>query len=297
MNADKRLMTPARPALRWHGGKWRLAPWIIEHFPPHQVYVEPFGGAASVLLRKPRSHAEIYNDLDEEVVNLFRVLREPRDSASLIEQLRLTLFARGEFELAQRRAEDAPGPIERARRLIVLSFMGFGSNAAQHRSTGFRANSNRSGTTPAHDWANYPSALATIVERLRGVVIEKRDAREVMQQHDGPATLHYLDPPYMHATRCRTPGHHPDYRGYKHEMTDADHRELLKVARGLTGLVVISGYATALYDDALGGWRRVERATHADGARPRMEALWLNPAVINRLDGVLPFGNRGSEKP
>lgn len=88
-----------RPALRWHGGKWRLAPWVIEHFPPHRVYVEPYGGAASVLLRKRRSYAEIYNDLDDEVVGMFRVLRSDR-APDLVRAVALTPFGRREFEEA-----------------------------------------------------------------------------------------------------------------------------------------------------------------------------------------------------
>lgn len=168
-------MTVHRPILRWHGGKWRLAPWIIEQMPHHRIYVEPFGGAASVLLRKPRSYAEVYNDLDDEVVNLFQVLRSDR-SHDLIDLLRLTPFAESEFRTAYEPAYD---PVERARRIIIRSFMGFGSNGHQRR-TGFRSNSNRSGTTPARDWRNYPDALAMIVDRLSGVVIQNRDAREVM---------------------------------------------------------------------------------------------------------------------
>lgn len=219
---------PTRPVLRWHGGKWRLAPWIISHFPPHRVYVEPFGGAGSVLLRKARCYAEVYNDLDDEVVNLFRVLREPPAADRLIELLRLTPFARAEMEQAYGAIED---PVERARRLVVLSFMGFGSNAHARHSTGFRANSNRSGTTPAYDWAGFPDALAAIVARLAGVVVEHRDAAKVMAAHDGPDTLHYVDPPYMHETRC----HKPEYRGYAHEMSADDHARLLTQLQGLKG--------------------------------------------------------------
>ena len=151
-------MSPSRPLLRWHGGKWLLAPWIISHFPAHRTYVEPFGGAASVLLRKDRAYAEIYNDLDDQVVNLFRVMRSPGLAAQLREALRLTPFARREFEAAW---ETCCEPVEMARQLVVRSFMGFGSNAHSDmgkgaRTTGFRANSNRSGTTPAKDWENYP---------------------------------------------------------------------------------------------------------------------------------------------
>src|SRR5688500_1471666 len=114
-------MSARRPVLRWHGGKWRLAPWIIGHFPQHRIYVEPFGGAASVLLRKPRSYAEIYNELDGEVVNLFRVLRSA-DAHELVRRLELTPFARDEFVGAH---DDTDDPIEAARQLVVRSFMGF----------------------------------------------------------------------------------------------------------------------------------------------------------------------------
>lgn len=272
--------TPTRPALRYHGGKWRLAPWVIEHFPPHRVYVEPFGGAASVLLRKPRSYAEIYNDKDDEVVGLFRVLRSPR-AAELEEALRLTPFARREFEESYQPADD---PLERARRLVVRSFMGFGSNGHNTAvKTGFRSNSNRSGTTPAHDWTGIPSALRAVAERFAGVVVENRDALEVMRKHDSMATLHYVDPPYIHSTRSSRLSSRNDYHGYKHEMTEAQHAELLAGAREMAGMVALSGYPHPLYDDALPGWRRILHATHADGARKRTEALWLNPAAQRGL--------------
>lgn len=254
-----------RPLLRWHGGKWNLAPWIIGHFPPHRIYVEPFGGAASVLLRKPRSYAEVYNDLDDEVVHLFRVLRSER-AADLVDALKLTPFARVEFGEAYQATDD---PIERARRLVIRSFMGFGSNG-HNRLTGFRANSNRLGTTPARDWINYPDALVLIVERLAGVVIEHRDAKAVMAGHDGAQTLHYVDPPYLMDTRSDAAA------DYAHELSDSDHDELLAFLQTLKGTVVLSGYPSARYDDALAGWQRIERAALADNAKPRTEVLWIN---------------------
>jgi len=259
---------PTRPVLRWHGGKWLLAPWITAHFPAHQVYVEPFGGAASVLLRKKRSYAEIYNDLDQAVVGLFRVLRSNRAS-ELVNALRLTPFARDEFAEAYQPTND---PVEAARRLIIRSFMGFGSNG-HNKLTGFRANSNRSGTTPSHDWVNYPDSLAVVVERLQGVTLENKDARAVMAQHDSAQTLHYVDPPYVFDTRS------DNGADYAHEMSDEDHAELLDFLRGLTGMVVLSGYPSPLYDDALSGWLRVERKALADGARARTEVLWINPSA------------------
>jgi DNA adenine methylase len=274
------MNAPGRPILRWYGGKWKLAPWIISYFPRHRVYVEPFGGAGSVLLRKKRSYSEVWNDLDGEAVNLFRVLRDADQASRLIEQLRLTPFARDEFDGAY---DESSCPVERARRLIVLSYMGYGANAHARVPTGFRANSNRSGTTPAHDWANYPDALVLAVERLRGVVIENRDAKEVMTAHDGPDTLHYVDPPYLWSTRGQGNLYDVAYRGYAVELSDDDHAELLTFLRALQGGVVLSGYPSALYDSVLTDWRRIETRALADGARERTEVLWLNPSVVEGL--------------
>lgn len=264
---------PTRPVLRWHGGKWKLAPWIISHFPPHRVYVEPFGGAGSVLVRKPRAYAEIWNDLDDHVVNLFQVLRSER-APELVEALRLTPFASIEFAASY---EAHPDPVERARRLVVRSFMGFGSNG-HNRVTGFRSNSNRSGTTPAHDWSNYPDALVAVIERLSGVVILHRDAKDVMTAHDGEETLHYVDPPYLFDTRADLA------KDYAHEMSDGDHSDLLSFLRGLKGMVLLSGYASDLYDQALPDWRRIQTEALADGARKRIEVLWINPNAAAAID-------------
>lgn len=239
-----------------------LAPWIISHFPKHRVYVEPFGGAASVLLRKERSYAEIYNDLDRELVLLFTMVRDR--GTELKEALRLTPFARSEFELSYR---PSPDPMEQARRTVIRSFMGFGSNS-HNQATGFRANSNRSGTTPAHDWINYPTALEIIIERLRGVTLENRDAVQVMAAHDSPETLFYVDPPYVASTRDKG-------TDYRHEMGEQAHRDLALFLGGVQGMVIVSGYPSKLYSEVFQGWRTVERDAFADGARKRKEVLWM----------------------
>jgi len=256
------LLAVSRPVVRWHGGKWILGPWIASHFPKHRVYVEAFGGGGSVLMRKDRSYAEVYNDLDGEIVNLFRVLRDR--GQELRRQLELTPFSRVDFRESYAQTDE---PVEQARRTVVRSFMGFGSNA-HNKNTGFRSNSNCSGTTPAHDWRNYPTAIPAMIERLRGVVIENRDACEVMTTHDGPQTLHYVDPPYVPETRDKG-------SDYRHEMTEDDHRKMAAVLESLTGAVVLSGYGCKLYEELFAGWTRVERRALADGARARTEVLWL----------------------
>jgi DNA adenine methylase len=257
-----------RPLVRYHGGKWMLAPWIISHFPPHRCYVEPFGGGGSVLLRKPRAYAEVYNDLDGEIVNLFTVARDRGEE--LAKLCELTPFARAEFMQSYKPSDDA---LEQARRTLVRSFMGFGSASVSRQISGFRANSNRSGTTPAHDWANYPDALRQTIQRLRGVVIENREAVKVMTQHDGPETLHYVDPPYAHETRYLGTKTHC----YRHEMDSQQHEELAATVKQLKGAVIVSGYRCELYDDLYSGWKRIDKAALADGAKARIESLWLSP--------------------
>lgn len=279
------MAAPTRPVLRYHGGKWRLAPWIISNLPPHRVYTEAFGGAASVLLRKPRAYAEVYNDMDGEVVNLFRVLRDPALAAELDRVVRLTPFARAEFVDAYEAADD---PVEQARRTMFRSFAGFGSTAASGRKTGFRSNVTRSGTTPASDWRGFPDVLRSFVERLMGVIVENEAAADVIARYDGSETLHYVDPPYPHSTRTLTAKWD---RIYKHEMADDDHRALAEVLRGVTGMVVLSGYPCDLYDAELfPDWRRVTRETHGDSAADRTEVLWLNAAATARLAPTLDLG-------
>ena len=275
------MSAPTRPALRYHGGKWRLAPWIIGHFPAHRCYVEPYGGGASVLLRKPTSDVEVYNDLDEDVNTFFRVLRSPTASDALARALRLTPFSRVEFEDAHAPTED---PVERARRLVVRSFMGFGSSVWNGHATGFRdyTKDHVRRRYPAGDWSNYPDCLGAIIERFRGVVVETRTALELLPRHDGRDTLWYVDPPYVHTTRASTKGVR---QKYAHEMTDGDHQQLADALHAVRGFVVLSGYDCDLYRELYAGWETRTRACMADGANPRTETLWLNPSCATALGG------------
>lgn len=279
-------MQVQRPILRYHGGKWQLGPWITSHLPPHHVYVEPFGGAASVLLRKQRSYAEVYNDLDGEVVNLFQVLRT--DAQKLADAIELTPFARQEFEDCYKTTKD---PIERARRLIVRSFMGFGADSATitKNRTGFRANAFRQGTTPAKDFQNLPPHIITIAERLRGVIIEHRPATKVIENFDRPETLFYCDPPYVHETRSTKMNSGTRQHGYRFELTDSDHRELADTLNQAAGMVVLSGYPCKLYDELFEDWPSVATQAMADGARERTEVLWFNRLAWNKLQSKGPL--------
>ena len=238
-----------------------------------------------MLLRKERCYSEVYNDLWGTVVNVFQVLRNPEQACRLKQMLELTPYSRHEFEsCGEIDIASIEDPVERARRTILRSFAGFGSASTNARyTTGFRANSDRSGTTPAGDWRNYPSHIPEFIERLRGVVIESRPAIEVILQHDRDDAVIYCDPPYVHSTR--------NMRGnaaYECEMSEDDHAELAQVLRDARGVVIISGYRSDLYRDLYSGWHCIERKALADGARERTECLWLNQvaAAVRPQPGI-----------
>jgi DNA adenine methylase len=268
-----------RPIFQYFGGKWRVAPCIISHMPMHRVYVEPFGGGGSVLLRKPRCDAEVYNDLDSEVVNVFQVLRDhPKE---FLRALDLTPFSREEYELACKLTED-DGPLERARKTAVRAFFGFASQSlfvcdGSIRKAGFRAGDMRIGSTHASQWSGYVDALEAVIDRLKGVNIEHRDAMEIIPVWDSITTCYYVDPPYMASLR-RTKSL------YAHELTEEQHVALLQLLRQVQGSVLLSGYDSALYNDMLSDWERFERDAIAQGGVAsgadirRTDVLWVKPA-------------------
>lgn len=263
-----------RALLRYFGGKWAIAPWVMAHLPPHRLYVEPFGGAASVLLRKPRSAVEVYNDLDEEIVGIFQVLQDPAQCQALIRRLRRTPYSRAVFELAFKASTD---PVVRAQRAIVRSYLSFHHESLfNSRKTTFGDALHRTSGSPAASWANYPRGLVAIHRRLQGVVIERRDALQVIRAQDSARTLFFVDPPYLPSTRSK--------HGYRCELTTEQHEDLLATLNSVSGLVVLAGYPSDLYDRRLTNWKRVERQHFAAGSRtPRREVLWISPRAAQML--------------
>jgi DNA adenine methylase len=230
-------------------------------------------------MKKPRAPAECLNDLDDRIVSVFRCLRDPTMAAELRRRLDLTPFSRSEFE----QSYDPPvDEIDAVRKTIVLSFMGHGSDSVgRGYKTGFRCKVSDSRSLPSAEWANWPEQIPAFVDRLRGVAIENRNAIEVIERFDSPSTLFYVDPPYPLHTRTANVGKH----GYRHEMTDDDHRDLAKVLRSVEGMVVVSGYGCDLYDlELYPDWERHDCRTHADGAQPRTEVVWRNAVCdLNQL--------------
>lgn len=267
-------MTVSRPVVRYHGGKWRLAPWVLENLPAHRVYVEPFGGAGSILMRKAPVSIEVYNDLNGELVNAFRVIRDPISARRLTELLRATPCAAEEYAEAWEPSED---PVEQARRTIIRGFQGHGSTAVSGgKHTGWRRRLPKYNDRHSHDWSDVWEHVADWCDRLRSVYIERRDAMDVCKQWDSPDALHYVDPPYITSTRSTA----TRQDGYAHEMSDADHQTMAIVLESLRGAVVLSGYRCGIYDELFAGWRRIEKKAVADHGRASVECLWIREAQV-----------------
>lgn len=261
-----------RPPLRYYGGKFRIAPWIIEHLPAHDNYVEVFGGAAGVLLRKPVSKTEIYNDRDLQVFNFFKILRTDGEREKLIQSIALTPFGRQEFDLSFEASEDM---VEAARRFAVRCTFGHGTATVDPAdSNGFRSGDSRAGKSYAREWDGIPAALITAAQRMKGVTLENLDFRRLIPKYDGADTVYYVDPPYPLSTRDA------GGKGYVHEMSDLDHRDLAWLLKSVKGKVLISGYECRLYAELYKSWHRQEKKTTASGqmgAVPRTEVLWIKP--------------------
>lgn len=256
--------------MKWHGGKFYLCHRIIQHFPPHHTYLEPFGGAASVLLNKPRSAVEVYNDLDQRITRLFRVLRDHGEE--LRRRLSLTPYSEIEFNNAGQEVEDE---IEQARRDFVMWRLSLGGRGDSFSFTLHRVRRGMADVVSGY-LSMIDEQLPLIVERLRTVEILCRPALDVIQSWDSPTTLIYCDPPYLPSTR-----HEGSRSIYGCEMSEKEHRQLASVLRKCKGKVVLSGYPSTLYDELYGNWRTVsfDMANHAAGGKSKArkeETLWMN---------------------
>ncbi len=259
------------PIMIYSGGKWKIADWIISHFPKHEIYVEPFGGAGSVLLKKPRSKMEVYNDLSGRVSNVFKVMRDYPDE--LIRKLKLTPYSRNELIEATERSIDF---IEDARRTIVRAHMSRGRAMMNNKGLRYSKSSNR---TPEKSWANWVLNADQFSKRLMGVLIENRDAFDLMTDLDTPDTLFYLDPPYLGNARLEKRG-----KIYEKEMIGIEsHEKFLSFAKGLKGSVFISGYESDLYSSELKDWHCFKHLLLTTAHTVATELLWCSPGALDQM--------------
>lgn len=276
-----------RPLLRYFGGKWQLRHWIIGYFPEHQFYAEPFAGAASVLLAKPPAPGgEIINDLNRDTINLFRVMQDATMAADLMRRLEWTPYAAAELAISREPSED---PVERARRMVVRSFMGIELAGTRGTASGLRMGNvdlmrldqegKRTFRNTAIDWDNWKAALPAIRERLARVMIYERDAFDFIRLVSAPDCLLYVDPPYHLETRTRAHGG----SRYAVEFGIEEHKRLVATLVESSAMVVLSGYPHADYAPLEAAkWTRVEKDYRANmSLTRRTECLWISPNAWN----------------
>lgn len=270
-------------AFGWYGGKYSHLNWLLPLLPKTQHYCEPFGGSAAVLLNRKPSAVETYNDLDGDLANFFRVLREEKER--LIEAIGLTPFSREEFEIAISQPTSDISDFERARRFFVRARQ-VRTGLAQKASSGRWAHcklTSRAGMAGAVSrWLGSVEGLSEIVQRLLRVQIENDSAIKVIKRYDSENTLFYCDPPYPHDSRG-------DTQAYAYEMTDEQHRELSYVLHKIKSKVAISGYKSSLMSELYSDWNMIEapvKACHSTKGL-RKELLWINYDLNNENEHSL----------
>jgi DNA adenine methylase len=274
-------MARKKIAFGWYGGKYSHLSWLLDLLPEAHHYCEPFGGSAAVLLNRAPSPVETYNDIDGEVVNFFRVLRDQKDE--LIYAIGMTPFSREEFidAIETNGNGDHLSDLERARRFFVRARQ-VRTGLAQTASAGRWANclhTSRAGMAGSVSrWLGSVEALEWIATRLLRVQIEHDDALNVIKRYDSEETLFYCDPPYPHDSRG-------DSKAYQYEMTDEEHIELFHALSNVKGKVAISGYHGELMDGLYSSWYVCEaspKKVHSVKTT-RTEILWTNYPVSEAM--------------
>lgn len=267
--------------LKYHGGKHYLASQIVALMPPHLHYVEPYFGGGAVLFAKPgEGISEVANDLNGNLMNFWRVLQDKKSFAEFKRRIEATPFSETEWQDAHNRLEQLNGThsrqeqIDRAARFFVLCRQSMSGRCKDF--TPLTRNRTRRGMNEqVSAWLKAIDGLPVVHERLRRVVVLNKPAVEVIQSQDGPNTLFYLDPPYL-----------PEVRSAQavwgqFEMTKEQHEELLDVINGVQGMVMLSGYASKLYETRLAHWNRHDFDLPNNAAddiikRRMTECLWCN---------------------
>jgi DNA adenine methylase len=256
-----------RTLLRYPGSKQRIASWIINQMPRHHSYVEPYCGGIAILLNKEPSRIETINDLDDDVINLFRVIQDVGTKEELIRWVARTPYARGEYDNAFPENSDKLSEVERAKNFLIRSGMGYGFRLCER--TGWKRDVYaREAAYAVRYWNDLPEVITNVAHRLKMVQIEHRPAVELIKAFNHDNVLVYVDPPYVMSTRSR--------KMYQHEMTDQDHVELLETLLQHTGPVMLSGYDNDIYNTYLAGWRKESIPARAENSLPRIESLWMN---------------------
>lgn len=259
--------------LKWPGAKWSIAGEIVRLMPKHKIYLEPYLGSGAVFFSKTPCNTEILNDLDGEVINLFKVIRDnPRELARLIY---FTPYSRDEYKESYNRSGT---DVERARQFLVRSNMA--RAGMQYYSSSWRHAGPIQGAKNFQrvtgDWNRIPDRILEAATRLKDAEIENTDALKLIKKYNRSDCLIYVDPPYLLSTRKQ--------RYYNVEMTDEEeHEELIDVLKKHSGPVLLSGYDSDLYNKLLKDWDRKEINTQAEQGKARTEIIWTNFKISKQI--------------
>ena len=262
----------AEQIVRYYGGKWKLGKFIIANFPKHRIFVDVFGGGANIILQKPPSKIEVFNDISHEVINFFEVLRDfPEELAA---KIYLTPYSRVEKENAY--IIDNDDKLERARKFIIKSWMSIGGGASRWK-TGLRFRRNES-NQPIKQWNTLPEKILKAAERFKNVIIENDDFEKIIIRYDSGETLFYCDPPYW----SEAPSKWVKYSaGYLQKFSKEDHIRLADILHNVKGMVVISGFDSKLYNQLYKDWECIEKTAVNMNGKKYNEKIWLNKSAIN----------------
>ena len=251
--------------LRYPGSKWNIVRQLVDLIPPHHSYVEPYFGSGAVLFNKQPSAIETVNDLDGDVINLFRCIQQ--DSERLARLVLTTPYSREEYDRQFETDNTCASRYQRAAGFLIQCWQGYGFRIGSK--VGWRNDvHSRERAYALWNWYRLPEWIVEIAERLRKVQIENRPALEVIQRFNYPNVFMYLDPPYLLGLR--------NGKQYKHEMPDPDHEELLQTIVQSKAKIMISGYESELYNEYLRGWNKEYFTSCAEQGKPRQEVVWMN---------------------
>lgn len=265
--------------------KWRSAEWIVEQFPVHDCYVEPFGSNCSVLMSKLPSNFEVYNDRDSDIITLFNVIRDDGMRAQLLKLLAMTPYAKVEFDFAQeyqtkfqnkdRGDGTSSTAIMIAYQLLVRSCMSI-TKIDSINGIGFNSNTISLAPTVQELWCDLPDEIIKVTQRFRRVIIENTDAYNAIKTHDRKETLFYLDPPEILQGKDQVDCFS------KNKMSLNVFNRILRLIDSSSGMFIINAYDTDFYKDTLVGWsKRVpasDKKSIKKGFKQKAQrCLWLSP--------------------
>lgn len=285
-----------KPILRYFGSKHKASKHLIPMLPKHTIYCEPYGGSAGLLMNKPPCAIEYYNEIDPRIYNLFRVIKDKRSMLQLCEQLRQVTWCKQVWEDAFEIADD---PVIDALNVLIRSWMSFSPVGIFRQNSGYRDGAyDKTNVSSGHQtiWNNLPTRIKFAHKRFQFCHLSNLDAitfLDIIERHHGEHAFIYVDPPYLHTTRCET-------KGYSSELSQEDHAVLLDKLQTASANVLLSGYENSLYQSILVDWKVKRFQTciaSKRGGSSKSEMVWFNYQQLHYTEQIDLIDSSNLNKP